>query len=178
MQRASNRQWSLKPQDLAIALKLVALKSNWLPYAELGDAMHLSRYEAHAAVQRLLAARLAAIIDGPPQIIVAALRQFVVCGAFYTYPAVRGGITMGFPTAHAAPPLKEMLVASNDLPPIWPHPNGNTRGQILLPLYESLPLAAQQDRQLYELLALFDALRAGQARERELAIKLLEAKLQ
>jgi hypothetical protein len=47
----------------------------------------------------------------------------------------------------------------------------------LLPLYENLPLAAQDDPAFYELLALFDALRAGQARERELAKKLLEERL-
>ena len=33
------------------------------------------------------------------------------------------------------------------------------------------------DRKLYELLALFDALRIGQARERELAKKILEERL-
>lgn len=45
---------------------------------------------------------------------------------------------------------------------------------MLLPLYPKLPLAAVQDPALYELLALFDALRIGQARERDLARTLLE----
>ena len=48
-------------------------------------------------------------------------------------------------------------------------PNGPVRGSTLLPLYPKLPLAAQADPCLYELLALFDALRIGQARERETA---------
>ncbi len=48
----------------------------------------------------------------------------------------------------------------------------------VLPLYENLPLAAAGDPKLYELLALFDALRIGQALERELAKKLLEQRLQ
>jgi hypothetical protein len=42
---------------------------------------------------------------------------------------------------------------------------------------ENLPLAAKSDPALYELLALFDALRMGQARERELASRLLEERL-
>ena len=42
----------------------------------------------------------------------------------------------------------------------------------------NLPLAARADNKLYELLALFDALRAGQAREREFAKKLLEEHMQ
>ena len=51
------------------------------------------------------------------------------------------------------------------------------RGSALLPLYPKLPLAASKDQPLYELLALFDALRIGQAREREMARKLLEERL-
>ena len=61
---------------------------------------------------------------------------------------------------------------------MWPHPEGTSRGQSLLPLYEKLALAAIDDPKLYELLALFDALRIGEARERELARKLLEERLQ
>jgi len=58
------------------------------------------------------------------------------------------------------------------------YPEGIMRGVGLLPLYENLPLAARDDEKFYELLALFDALRAGQARERELANKLLEERMQ
>lgn len=177
MKRASGRQWVLKPQDLAIALKLVALKGKWMPYAILADAMRMSRFEAHAAVQRLTAARLVAEIDGQPRPILAALRGFVIYGAPYAYPAVRGEITIGFPTAYGVSPLNEVMVASNEPPPVWPHPEGIARGPGLLALYENLPLAAQADPALYELLALFDALRAGQARERELARKYLEERL-
>jgi hypothetical protein len=176
MKRAANRQWVLKPQDLAVALKLVALEGRWLSYASLGEAMHLSRYEAHAAVQRLLAARLVAEIEGPPQPVLAALRPFVIFGAPYAYPPVRGEVTIGFPTAHGVAPLKDR-VAESGLPPVWPYPEGDTKGQGLLPLYEKLPLAAREDPGLYELLALFDALRIGQARERSLAKELLEERL-
>jgi hypothetical protein len=177
MKRASGRQWVLKPQDLAIALKLVALKGQWLPYAVLAEAMRMSRFEAHAAVQRLTAARLVAMIDGQPRPVMAALRGFVISGAPYAYPAVRGEMTIGFPTAYGVSPLKEVMVASSEPPPVWPHPEGIARGPGLLPLYENQPLAAREDLALYELLALFDALRAGQARERELARKHLEERL-
>jgi predicted nucleotidyltransferase len=169
IRRASNRQWVLKPQDLAIALKLVVLKGQWLPYAALGAAMRLSRFEAHAAVQRLMAARLVADIEGRPRPVLAALRAFAIHGAPFAYPAVRTEMTRGFPTAHGVAPLKDAVVAANEPPPVWPHPEGVARGPGLLPLYENLPLAARDDPALYTLLALFDALRAGQARERELA---------
>lgn len=177
MKRASSRQWVLKPQDLAIALKLVALNGQWLPYAALGESMRLSRFEAHAAVQRLMAARLVAEIDDQPRPVMAALRSFVVFGAPYAYPAVRGGMTIGFPTAHGTAPLTSLMASASEPPPVWPHPDGVVRGPSLLPLYESLPLAARDDPVLYELLALFDALRAGQARERDLAARELERRL-
>lgn len=177
MKRASTRQWVLKPQDLAVAFKLVLSKDRWLPYAALGEAMHLSRFEAHAAVQRLIAARLFYHFEGQPRPIMQRLREFVIFGAPFVYPPVHGEMTVGFPTAHGRPPL-DALLASNEPVPVWPHPEGGTRGMALLPLYEKLPKAAQDDEALYELLALFDALRSGQARERDLAKKYLEDRLQ
>ncbi|MEG7523780.1 MAG: hypothetical protein M3H12_11860 [Chromatiales bacterium] len=46
------------------------------------------------------------------------------------------------------------------------------------PLYKSAPGAAKRDPALYELLVLVDAIRGGRARERELAIKELRARLE
>ena len=177
IQRSSKRQWSLRPQDLAVALKLVVLQGRWMPYAALAKQLHLSQFEVHAAVQRLIAARLAVPRDGKVFPVMAALRSFVVHGAPYAYPPVRGQITVGFPTAYAVAPLKDLVLFSQEMPPVWPHPEGIARGPALLPLYEKLPLAAKSDPAFHELLSLFDALRMGQARERELASRLLEERL-
>ena len=46
------------------------------------------------------------------------------------------------------------------------------------PLYRSVPFAARQDPALYEWLALVDTLRSGSTRERQLAGKLLDERLQ
>lgn len=179
MRRAANRQWSLKPQDLAVLLKLVTLRGMpRLSYAALAQQLRLSVFEAHAAVQRLGAARLVVELEGELRPVMAAVRDFVLRGAQYVFPAARGEITIGFPTAYAVPPLKERVLFADEMPPVWPHPEGSTRGAALFPLYEKLPLAAQDDAALYALLALFDALRVGQAREREIASKLLEERLQ
>ena len=179
LRRAGNRQWVLKPQDLAVVLKLVSLRgTKRLPYALLAKQLQLSQFEAHAAVQRLMAARLVVEIGGELRPVMAAVRNFVIYGAAYCYPVVRGEVTIGFPTAYAVPPLKDLVLFSEEMPPVWPHPNGTTRGTALMPLYEKLPLVAIADAALYELLALFDAMRMGQARERELAVKLLEERLQ
>lgn len=179
LRRAGNRQWVLKPQDLAVLLKLVSLRGvGRLPYAALAKQLLLSQFEAHAAVQRLMAARLVVELDGELRPVMAAVRNFVIHGAAYCYPVLRGEVTIGFPTAYAVPPLKGRVLFAEEMPPVWPHPEGTARGTVLMPLYEKLPLAAQGDPALYELLALFDALRMGQARERELAVQLLEERLQ
>jgi len=178
MRRASTRQWVLKPQDLAIAFKLVLLQGVRLPYKTLAQQMHLSQFEAHAAMQRLVAARLVVDFEDRLLPVKSALRGFVLDGAPYAYPPVRGERTVGFPTAHGAGPLKGELTAIAESVPVWPHPQGTTAGPALLPLYEGAPLAALADPALYQLLALFDALRSGQARERELARKHLAKRLQ
>lgn len=179
MRRAGNRQWALKPQDLVVLFKLVTLRgSARVPYAMLAKQLRLSPFEAHAAVQRLMAARLVVDMGGELRPVMAAARNFVIHGAPYCYPAVRGEITIGFPTAYAVPPLKDMVLFAEEMPPVWPHSEGTTRGAALLPLYEKLPLVVNEDPVLYELLALFDAMRVGQARERELASRLLAERLQ
>ena len=178
IRRAGTRQWVLKPQDLVVALKLVTLQGAWTSYATLAKQLRLSPFEGHAAAQRLMVARLAAERDGVVHPNLAALRLFIIHGAPYAYPPVRGEATIGFPTAHGAAPLKGKVRSSKDSVPVWPHPEGDTRGEALLPLYGKLPLAAREDPSLYELLALFDALRIGQARERDLARRLIEERLQ
>ena len=178
MQRANNRQWALKPQDLAILFKLVALGGQWLPYQEMAKQMYLSQFETHAAMQRLVACRLARTEeDGNVRPIMQVLHPFVFYGAAYVYPAVRTQITIGFATAYGAVPMKEHVLFADEFPPVWPHAEGTVRGPGLLPLYENAPLAARDDVTLAQMMTLFDALRIGQAREREKAGELLAARL-
>jgi hypothetical protein len=51
------------------------------------------------------------------------------------------------------------------------------RGTALSPLYSAAPKAARSDPQLYELLVLVDAIRGGRARERDIAVKELNKRL-
>lgn len=175
--RLSHAQWSLKPQDLAMAFKLVCLAGQRLPYVALAQAMQLSQFEAHACMARLSGARLLTDVNDVPTLVMAAFRPMVLHGAPYFFPAVRGEITMGFPTAYGVEPLKSKVLFADELPPVWPHADGPVRGSMLLPLYPKLPQAAITDQPFYALLALFDALRIGQAREREMARTYLEERL-
>ena len=60
---------------------------------------------------------------------------------------------------------------------MWPFKSGTVRGMAFYPLYPTVPEAASRNPALYELLALFDAVRGGSARERALALELLNARV-
>lgn len=50
--------------------------------------------------------------------------------------------------------------------PVWPSGEGSARGVALTPLFKTAQEAVPRDGRFYELLALTDSLRGGQARER------------
>ena len=167
----------LKPQDVVILLKLVAIeKKNW-SFSSLSTALYMSPSEVHAGIHRGIAARLASKTSDRINPAIRSLEEFLIHGLRYVFVPDRGEITRGMPTLHAGPPLSQMLVSSSDPPPVWPDPKGNVRGQSFSPLYKSVPKAAGQDRQLYELLVLADAIRGGRQRERELGIKEIQKRL-
>jgi len=89
----------------------------------------------------------------------------------------RGGPTRGTPTAEAAPPLNQIVAQDFPFPPVWPDPTGLVRGIAFSPLHKTVPQAAKGDDGLYQLLALLDAIREGRAREREIAIRELTARI-
>ncbi|MDP2369255.1 hypothetical protein [Rhodoferax sp.] len=124
--------------------------------------------------------RRAAIVDGDPVADNAVrphshnLAEFALHGAKYAFPAVKLPLVVGVPTSHSAPAFAGVFApGSTDF--VWPHPNGSVRGVGVEPLHPSVPFAATQDAKLYEMLALFDALRVGKARERGMALERLQA---
>lgn len=199
----------LKPQDLLVALKLVALGSERWTYARLAKELGLSASEAHAGVQRCLRSGLlvenisvdlgdpatheellsrdvfpvksrrrralqANASGNPVRPHDRLLAEFVIHGARFVFVPDRLPLSVGVPTSHSAPAFAGVFApASTDF--VWPHPNGQVRGQGIEPLHPNVPFAAMQDAKLYEMLALFDALRIGRARERGMAIDRLAA---
>lgn len=172
----TNPQIVLRPQDLVVLLRLSLVSDAAPSYAALAAELGLTASEVHAGVERAMAANLAGKdAAGRPLVLREALRQFVQHGARYCFPATRGSSTRGLPTGYAAPPLNAKIVASvNEPPPVWPHKSGSVRGEAFYPLYPTVPAAAERNPALHELLALFDAVRGGSARERALAIAALD----
>jgi hypothetical protein len=91
-------------------------------------------------------------------------------------PSARpGALAVGVPTAHSAPPLSATFGA--DDPVVWADPDGTIKGQEIPPLHPKQAYAAKLDIQLYEMLALIDALRVGKAREKKIAKEELKQKI-
>jgi len=166
---------NLKPQDILVALKLMLMKCEGWTYPTLSVALGLSQGEVHNAVRRLAAARIYNEHTRMPRR--AALEEFLIHGVKYAFPAERKSVARGVPTAWAAAPLKDVLAEINDVPPVWPHPDGTVNGYEFTPLYQNVAEVALRDLQMYELLALLDGIRGGGARERELAEGMLHERL-
>jgi len=125
-------------------------------------------------VRQAAAAEGEAVADNPVRPHSHNLAEFALHGAKYAFPGVRLPLAVGVPTSHSAPAFAGVFApGSTDF--VWPHPNGSVRGVGVEPLHPSVPFAAMQDAKLYEMLALFDALRVGKARERGMALERLQA---
>lgn len=171
----SNPQIILRPQDLVVLLRLSLEQGAAPSYASLSADLSLTASEIHAGVDRALLAQLVRKDErGRPKVVLEALRLFVQHGARYCFPATRGELTRGMPTSHAAAPLKDKIVQTQEPVPVWPHKSGTVRGITFYPLYPTVPEAAARQPALYELLVLVDAIRGGSPRERALAIELLD----
>ena len=165
----------LKPQDVFVLLKVSLLEDQSWSYSSLANALFMSASEVHAGVKRAEAARLMGLEQ--KKLWRHNLAEFLIHGVKYAYPPERGGVTRGVPTASAAPPLCLRLSNPPNPPPVWPDAEGQVRGYEFSPLYATAVRAAAQDVRLYEMLTLVDAIRDGGARETELAVAELRARL-
>jgi len=161
----------LQPQDLLVLLKLVEGSPSWT-FDSVAHELDIGSSSVHRSVNR---AAEAGLFDRQRKAVnTPALLEFLVHGARYVFPPVWQGEARGRPTAWAAPPLADRLVSSRERIPVWPDPEGKIRGIGLEPLHPAVPDAVRKDHLLAELLALFDSIRIGDARERELARQELE----
>ncbi len=164
------KQSALKAQDIVVTAKVaIAEDRSSLTFARLSVELFMSASEVHAAVQRAITSNLLVREFGELSVNRASLMELLTHGVRYVFPAMFGPIARGVPTSTSALPLAAEFELGDSLPIVWPHANGEVRGLSLCPLYPSVPSASLIDQKLHQVLALIDALRAGAARERELA---------
>ncbi len=160
----------LQAVDLFVILKLAALRDPSAPASIVAEQTGLSNDAVALSLHRLGAMGLLKEEGEHRRINKLALRKCLEDAVRWIAPAELGGLEVGLPTAHSAPPLAAKLIGDDD-PMVIPLPQGPARGRAVTPLHPLAPGAAARDPKLYALLALVDALRIGGAREREVAAK-------
>lgn len=146
----------------------------------LSEQLGISKSEISNSLKRCVNVQLAKInrFTGKPEANRKALIEFINHGLKYVFPVKPAEITRGIPTTFSAPVLEEKLLSAGNLKMVWPDPRGKEMGQAIEPLYKTVPFAVKKDPELYSYLALLDAIRMGNARESNLASKILTERLQ
>jgi len=167
---------SIKSQDIIVLLKVLCEGRNRWKFESLQKDLGLSVSAIHRSLERCVQARF---ISPRPfnDIYILNVSEFLIHGIAYTFAIEPGKISRGIATAHSAPPLNKKIISEKDIY-VWPYLKGNLRGQSIEPLMKHVPEIVQHDKSLYEILALIDAIRVGRTREKEIAAKLLQEKLQ
>lgn len=166
-------KYTLKPQDIVILLKIIALGVTPWYHHTIAEALNMSQSEVSQSLNR---SKYAGLIDSTKKKVnKLAFTELLLNGISYVFPQQPGPIVRGVLTAHSAHPLNEIINSTENY--VWPYAKGLDRGQAIEPLYSSVVQASLKDQNLYELLTLVDAIRVGRAREKELAKTELKKRL-
>lgn len=164
---------SLKPQDVALLVKLLSIKKEDWRQIDLAFALNLSQSEIAKALARLSKAGLV----NNKRVNRSAALEFIIHAIKYMFPAEVGALVAGVPTAISSPMHEKMVVQNGDDVYVWPSIYGNKRGQMIKPFYPELAEAALKDPEFYGLMSAIEILRVGRARERNLAVNYIEKKI-
>lgn len=167
----NNRQQSLKPQDIVVALRL-AIDPD-AAYSKIATDLSISASTAHESVERLQFAGL--LRPESRRVNRHSLLEFLEHGLRYAFPARPESKARGVPTAYSGPMLNEEIVAEDVI--VWADPNGSAIGHAITPLIRRAAELLTRCPKVYELLTLADALRIGRVRERARAIEILREQL-
>jgi hypothetical protein len=165
----------LKGEDIILLLKLVSSPGRAWTVRDLELATTIPKSSVQRALERLSEAGLTGQ-DGRTAR-VTQTEEFLLHGVRYVFPARLQAITRGVPAAWGAAPLAAELADSGEASPVWPHASGPARGPGLEPLHRTALNLRATDPKLAEALALVDGIRAGDARVRDVAGRLLSLQL-
>lgn len=163
------RSTRTSPFDVALALRLNAEAGTLV---ELAHEMGVVPSQVHASLNRLAVAGL--LRPNARAANVRALVEFIAHGVRYAFPATKGPLGVGVPTAYSAAPLSAEVDAIDVV--VWPAPThpAAVQGFSVAPLYPAAPTLFERHPATYRLLAITDALRLGDPRTRVIARERLE----
>ncbi|MCF8307958.1 MAG: hypothetical protein K9I68_03020 [Bacteroidales bacterium] len=164
----------MRPHDVVVLLKIASKgDKSWL-MKELANELEISASEISESINRSIPAGL--VSSDKKTLNKLALLDFLKSGLQYVFPQQPGPLTRGLETAHSASPLKNQISSNETY--VWPYAKGNIRGQAIEPLHPKLPEACLRDNKLYELVALADSIRVGKVREKQMALEMIQERLQ
>jgi len=156
----------MRPQDVAILLKIIAIDSESWQLAGLANSLCISISEISESLNR---SRIAGLIDfNKKKVSRQNLFEFLEHGVRYVFPQEPGAMVRGIPTAHSHPSMKQKFISEIDY--VWPDSNGNVMGLMIEPFYQKQIQAVGEDQEYYTLLALVDVIRVGKKREVKYAV--------
>ncbi|MCL4214781.1 MAG: hypothetical protein KJZ74_12795 [Gemmatimonadales bacterium] len=160
------------PFDIALAVRLAQPAGTM---SSLAEELAVVPSQVHAALGRLERAGLLRPTGRATN--TRALGEFLNYGLRYAFPARRGPLTRGVPTAHSAPALAKAIDAPDVV--VWPAPDAAAAvaGFEVAPLYAGAVRLPETSPDTYRVLTILDALRLGDRRARGFARELLAESL-
>lgn len=162
----------MRPQDIVILLKKITIKGRNMTNAQIAQDLGISASEVSEALERCRIARL--IDNAKHRVNLMALKEFLIHGLKYVFPAQPQAKVRGIPTAISASPVADKIASVTENY-VWPSKDGDIRGESITPLYRTVPMAVRNDSMLYNLLAIADIFRIGRTREVTIAENELDA---
>lgn len=165
----------MRSHDVVILIKMITLSGRKWTFAEIASALQISESEVSYAMERNKLAGL--VSSDKTQVNKLALREFLIYGLKYVFPAQIGGSTRGIATAYSAPPVNKHIAEGKEHF-VWKYYKGTKRGNSVVPLYKNIPKIVENQQELYELLTIIDTFRVGKSREIEIGIQELDKRLE
>lgn len=160
----------MRPQDIAILLKIICVGDKQWGLVYLSSKMHISISEISESLNRSQIANL--VTHDKKRVNRQNLLEFLEHGVKYVFPQQPGSLVRGILTAHSHPFMNQEFISENKY--VWAYNNGNDLGLMIEPLYAKQVEAIEEDAEFYKLLALVDVLRVGRVREIKFALNELK----
>lgn len=164
---------AMRPQDIVLLLKILLEEGKPWTQLSLARVLFMSQSEISASLVRSQYARL--LHDNGRKVVRQSFMDLLQYGVPFMFPQQPGKVVRGVPTAHSTAPLKDLVESTEHY--VWPYAKGTVRGHGIQPLFNTVMQAVELDAQLYEVLALVDAVRVGKVREKNLALDILRKRI-
>ena len=103
----------MRPQDIIILIKILTFQDDSWTLVDISQALDISTAEVSGALER---SRIAGLLNqSKRKVNKLALREFLISGLKYVFPAQIGPAVRGIATSHSASPIKEHISEGKEI---------------------------------------------------------------